>query len=163
MGHESEDVQPADPLIILVGPYLLWYTHFPTSLSHRLLSGNRLPGGPQGWIREIQAGLGGTEEVRRGAWEESFRPTRASAASRCSCRSEGAEVQARREAAGACNRKGEKQTGNPHFCPPSKYSQPLVTSLSLMFPPPGSTSSQGPGSYVFPRTCGCSRRGSGVP
>lgn len=92
------------------------------SLSHRLLSGNRLPGGPQGWSREIQAGLGGTEEVRRGAWEESFRPTRASAASRCSCRSEGAEVQARREAAGACKRKGEKQTGNPHFCPPSKCS-----------------------------------------
>lgn len=59
-------------------------------------------GGPQGWSREIQAGLGGTDGVRRGAWEESFRPTRASAASRCSCRSEGPDVQARQEAPGAC-------------------------------------------------------------
>ena len=100
------------------------------------LSGNGLPGGPQGWSREIHAGLGGTEEVRRGAWEESFRPTRASAASRCSCRSEGAEDQARREAPGACKRK-EIDWASPLLPTFQVFSQPLVLYYPLFSLPHG--------------------------
>lgn len=84
--------------------------HLPTNLiSFSLL--RKLPGGPQGWSREIQAGFGGTDGVRRGAWDESFRPTRASAASCCNCRSEGPDVQARQEVPGACAGAGRSRLG----------------------------------------------------
>lgn len=91
-------------------------------------------------------GLGGTEGVRRGAWEESFRPTRASAASRCSCRSEEADVQARRGATGVC--KEREADWEPQLCSLSPLPPPLQA-----LPPPES----------WFCTCGCSRSGSGEP
>lgn len=106
------------------------------NVSHPLFPG-RLPGGPQGWSREIQAGLGGTDGVRRGAWDESFRPTRASAASRCSCRSEGPDVQARQEAPGACKGQGEEHAGNslPSSLQVLPSFIPRVSLLQIQLPP----------------------------
>lgn len=64
---------------------------------------------------------------------------------------------------GPAKEKKRNRVGTPTLPTLQVVSQPLVTSLSLIFLSPGSISSQGPGSHFFPRTCGCSRRGSGVP
>lgn len=110
--------------------------HLPTNLiSFSLL--RKLPGGPQGWSREIQAGFGGTDGVRRGAWDESFRPTRASAASCCNCRSEGPDVQARQEVPGACEGARSSRLGTLTSTHPASASFSPCFPLLQVQPPPG--------------------------
>lgn len=64
---------------------------------------------------------------------------------------------------GPAKEKERNRLGTPILPTLQVLSQPLVTSLSPIFPSPGSISSHSSGSHFFPRTCGCSRRGSGVP
>lgn len=52
----------------------------------------------------------------------------------------------------------ERSTLGTHFPPVCRYFL-----YSPSFPSTDSTSSQAPGCYFFPKTCGCSRRESGVP
>lgn len=128
---------------------------------HVLLPRSRRPGGPQGWCREMES---------EGAWEESLRVSRASAASSFRCHSKEAETAAWSEALGACKGKGVREWALETIPPPNVTSAPSAPSSLeppapqglLLFPSGELRPSQGSGPHYFPRTCGCSRRGSGV-
>lgn len=109
----------------------------------------------QGW--GVQKGPGGKPGMNLSDPQGPRLPPAATAALRRSMSRLGETLQ------GPAKERDRSRLGSPTSAHPASVPLPPGSFSPLFFPSPGSTSSLGPGCHFFPRTCGCSRRESGVP